>query len=161
MMDIRTIRKIIDLMLEKKVGEIELREGESSVRINFSNQFQETPIQKTISSSDPTLIKALAPQSESISTLKKEDLKEEIESDNTYTVKSPMVGTFYTKSSPEAKPFVEIGQIIKQGDTLCIVEAMKMFNQIESEQEGKIAACLVKNGQPVEYDQPLFIIKKE
>ena len=153
-MDIRTIRKIVKLMKEDNIGEIEIREGEESVRINLQNYQVNTSAQPNISFINP---------SQEIETVSSDTKTPEVkpEPDNQHTIKSPMVGTFYLKPSPGAKPFIEIGQQIKPGDVLCTVEAMKMFNQIESDKTGKVISYLVENGQPVEYGQPLFLIEVE
>lgn len=150
-MDIRKIRKIIDLMREKGVGEMEIQEGEESVRIS---QVAGTVPQVT---TYPTHFSAQeiipAPTITTTITTPKH------QPDKKNTINSPMVGIFYLSSSPGSTPFVEIGKRIKAGDVLCIVEAMKMFNQIESDRGGIITAILAENGQPVEYDQPLFTIE--
>jgi len=152
-MDIRRIEKIIKMMKKEGVGEIEIKEGEESVRISqFSSQLasieapahrHNTPIEFSSDDDDDEICDKPLPHIES----------------ERVTINSPMVGTFYISPAPEADPFVEIGQIVQAGDVLCIVEAMKMFNQIEADRAGKIVARLVENGQPVEYDQPLFVIK--
>lgn len=148
-MDIRKIKKLIELLEESGIAEIEIREGEESVRISRGQIAQAAPVQYTvpaaapIATSTPAAAQPAAAPAQAAGT----------------PIKSPMVGTFYRSASPTAKPFVEVGSSIKAGDTLCVVEAMKMFNQIEAETSGTITAILVENGQPVEYDQPLFIIE--
>jgi acetyl-CoA carboxylase biotin carboxyl carrier protein len=154
MMDIRTIRKIIRLMREENIGEIELREGEDSIRINLSNQFQDVSMPKTVTSSNTVPAEPVLPKESTTEITKKK-------AENQHVITSPMVGTFYAQPAPDAKPFVEVGQHIKAGETLCTIEAMKMFNQIESDRAGKLIACLVHNGQPIEYGQPLFILETE
>lgn len=153
MINIERIKEIIDLMLLKKVNEIWITEGDSSVKITLN----------TVSpSSDSAKISMTSLQQPiAIMTQKESDAKnvETLEHKKQHIIKSPMVGTFYPKPSPTSKPFVEMGQYIKTGDVVCIVEAMKMFNQIESEQSGHIVSCLVEEGQPVEFDQPLFILE--
>ncbi|OZB37500.1 MAG: acetyl-CoA carboxylase, biotin carboxyl carrier protein [Halothiobacillus sp. 14-56-357] len=150
-MDIRKIKKLIELLEESGIAEIEIREGEESVRISRGQIAQATPVQYTVPSvSVPTVASAPAPDSQQVAA--------PAQAAGT-PIKSPMVGTFYRSASPTAKPFVEVGSIVKSGDTLCVIEAMKMFNQIEAETSGTITAILVENGQPVEYDQPLFIIE--
>lgn len=140
-MDIRKIKKLIKLLDESGLAEIEVKEGEESVRI--SRRAQEIT---------PALPSIAAPQNTEIET------KIPLSQEPQHTIRSPMVGTFYRTASPDAKPFVEVGQLIKTGDTLCIIEAMKMFNPIEADCAGTIQAILVENGLPVEYDQPLFVI---
>ena len=148
-MDIRKIRKIIDLMNEKGIGEIEISEGEESVRIsqfvNNQSQTNHQLITNVASSSPPPLT--------TIPTIEKEANEAQ------HAIHSPMVGTFYAAPNPEEESFVKIGQTVVEGDVLCIVEAMKMFNQIEADRAGKIISCLAENGQPVEYGQKLFIIE--
>ncbi|MBU0455632.1 MAG: acetyl-CoA carboxylase biotin carboxyl carrier protein [Pseudomonadota bacterium] len=148
-MDIRKIRAIIDLIKEKEIGEIEISEGEESVRISQFNQAtpriieQHAPV-PVVPSTTPFTAPASAPT----------------KSEHKQTVNSPMVGTFYISPSPDAAPFINIGQQVSPGDVLCIVEAMKMFNQIEADRAGKVVARLVEDGQPVEFDQPLFVIEE-
>lgn len=147
-MDIRKIKKLIELLEESGIAEIEIREGEESVRISRGQIMQPTPMNYGYA---PAMA-APAPQSAApVAPLP-------VAASGT-PIKSPMVGTFYRAASPTAKAFVEIGSSVKAGDTLCVIEAMKMFNQIEAEISGTITAILVENGQPVEYDQPLFIIE--
>lgn len=147
-MDIRKIKKLIELLESSGIAELEIREGEESVRIcRHSQPMAAPPAAPTITSPEP-------PSQQKEAAPKKE---EEIPSG--HIIKSPMVGTFYQSPTPGAKPFVEIGHSVAVGDVLCIIEAMKMFNQIEADQAGTIAAILAENGQPVEYGQPLFVIK--
>lgn len=154
-MDIRKIRKIISLVKEQNISEIEICEGEESVRISQFVGFAD-PIPATaaatvipVSAQPPQAVLAIDPQPET----------QQQPLDSKYTINSPMVGTFYASPSPDAKTFVEIGQHVNIGDVICIVEAMKMFNQIEADRTGKITSCLVENGYPVEYGQPLFVIE--
>ncbi len=146
-MELRKIRKIINLMKETGVGEIEIHEGEESVRVSQLGG-QST----SVSFSEPSVTEPQPVKNQKQTNVNKTE-------ENNHVIKSPMVGTFYASSSPETPQFVEIGQEVKVGDVLCLVEAMKMFNQIEADKAGKVVACLVENGQPVEYDQPLFIIE--
>ncbi|BBL72534.1 acetyl-CoA carboxylase biotin carboxyl carrier protein [Methylogaea oryzae] len=148
-MDIRKIKKLIELIEESDIAEIEIREGEESVRINrYSAQLapvaMAAPVMAAPQPAAAPAAAAAAPAEEAISG---------------HAVKSPMVGTFYRAASPDSKPFVEVGQSVKAGDTLCIIEAMKILNQIESDKSGVVKRILVENGQPVEYNQPLFIIE--
>ena len=149
-MDIRKIKKLIELLEESGIAEIEIREGEESVRISRGQIAQAAPVQYTVPAAAPAAASAPAPAAQPAA----------VPAQAAGTpINSPMVGTFYRSASPTAKPFVEVGSSVKVGDTLCVVEAMKMFNQIEAETSGTITAILVENGQPVEYDQPLFIIE--
>ncbi|MDD4966551.1 acetyl-CoA carboxylase biotin carboxyl carrier protein [Halothiobacillus sp.] len=147
-MDIRKIKKLIELLEESGIAEIEIREGEESVRISRSQIAQAAPVQYTLP--------AAAPASTAPSPAAQPAAEDQAKGT---PIKSPMVGTFYRAASPTSKPFVDVGSSVKAGDTLCVIEAMKMFNQIEAETSGTITAILVENGQPVEYDQPLFIIE--
>ncbi|NUF26504.1 acetyl-CoA carboxylase biotin carboxyl carrier protein [Gilliamella bombicola] len=151
-MDIRKIKKLIELVEESGISELEISEGEESVRISRSvpTTNYSAPVQN-IQIPQPAPV-VVAP------TVQTEVVTDTVANDGA-TIKSPMVGTFYRTPSPESKAFVEVGQTVNVGDVLCIVEAMKMMNQIESEKAGTIKAILVENGQPVEFDQPLFIIE--
>ncbi|MWN04906.1 acetyl-CoA carboxylase biotin carboxyl carrier protein [Gilliamella sp. Pas-s95] len=151
-MDIRKIKKLIELVEESGISELEISEGEESVRISRSapTTNYSAPVQN-IQIPQPAPV-VVAP------TVQTEVVTDTVANDGA-TIKSPMVGTFYRTPSPESKAFVEVGQTVNIGDVLCIVEAMKMMNQIESEKAGTIKAILVENGQPVEFDQPLFIIE--
>ena len=146
-MDIRKIKKLIELVNESDVTELEIREGEESVRINRQN----TGVMATPVVAAPAAPPVMAAPAD-------EDTPEPATPPSGHPVKSPMVGTFYRASSPTASAFVEIGQSVRVGDTLCIVEAMKILNQIEADQAGIITDLLVENGQRVEYGQPLFVI---
>ncbi|MFZ5536588.1 MAG: acetyl-CoA carboxylase biotin carboxyl carrier protein [Pseudomonadota bacterium] len=154
-MDIRTIKKLIELLDSSGVAEIEVKEGESSVRISRMPTHMPAMPQMVMSApmAAPTPAAATAPQTAAAAPAKAE------EGLSGHVIKSPMVGTFYRAASPDAKPFVEVGQHVKAGDTVCIIEAMKMFNQIEADKSGVVKAILCENGQPVEFDQPLVIIE--
>ena len=145
-MDIRKIKKLIELLNESGIAEIEISEGEESVRISRGYPLTApgvaSPVQQTV------LVPAGAAGDPSAPV------------DEGHVIKSPMVGTFYTAASPDMQPFVKIGQSVKVGDTLCIIVAMKIMNPIEAESAGTIAAILAENGQPVEYDQSLFMINQ-
>ncbi|ARG98213.1 acetyl-CoA carboxylase biotin carboxyl carrier protein [Legionella micdadei] len=155
-MDIRKIKKLIELLEETGISEIEIKEGEESVRLSRHSYAVEAPAQMRYSAPPPPMP---APQpaanSAAISTEAKAGATR-----SGHKVRSPMVGTLYTSPSPDAPPFVTLGQSVKVGDTLCIVEAMKMFNEIEADRAGKIVEILAANGDPIEYDQPLFIIEE-
>lgn len=149
-MDIRKIKKLIELIEESEIAELEISEGEESVRIcRYATNATPPPAPA------PTMINVPAPVTET----KTESAEAKPEAAAGHTVKSPMVGTFYRSASPTSKPFVEIGQKVNTGDTLCIIEAMKILNQIEADKNGTITQILVENSQPVEYDQPLFVIE--
>ncbi len=153
-MDVRKIKKLIDLLQDSDIAEIEIKEGDDSVRISrVSSVVPSMPVMQN------TPVYAPTPQAE---TPKTEATTATQESQPTaptgHTIESPMVGTFYRASSPGAKPFAEVGQSVKAGDTLCIIEAMKMLNQIQADKSGVIKAILVENEQPVEFGQPLMII---
>lgn len=145
-MDLRKLKKLIDLVEDSGIAELEITEGEEKVRI--SRYGQQAP-----------QMMHYAPQQQMMSAPAQVNLPaEEPAQPEGHVVKSPMVGTFYRASSPDAKSFVEVGQNVTAGETLCIIEAMKLLNEIEADQSGVIKAILVENGQPVEYGEPLFII---
>ena len=150
-MDIRKIKKLIELLEESNLTEIEIVEGEESVRLIRGGQQQFMP------AAVPQQIAAPAPVAAPVAAEPVEDEADKVPDGE--PVLAPMVGTFYAASGPEAQPFVTMGQTVGVGDTLCIIEAMKMFNQIEADVSGTVVAILAENGQPVEYDQPLFIIR--
>jgi acetyl-CoA carboxylase biotin carboxyl carrier protein len=152
-MDMRKIKKLIELIQSTGVHEIEIREGEESVRITRETKAREVPIMIA-----PPMQGQSAPSTAQPTAVEKENVSKQTFEDK-HTVKSPMVGTVYLSATPGAKPFVEIGQTVKIGDVICLIEAMKMFNQIEADKAGTITARLVDNGTPVEYHQPLFIIE--
>jgi len=153
-MDIRKIKKLIELVEESGIAELEITEGEESVRINRNVQnMSAMPMQYAAAPAPaPAAPVAAAPVAAAPAAA-------EASAPAGHAVKSPMVGTFYRASSPTTPSFVEIGQSVNVGDTLCIVEAMKMMNQIESDKAGVVKAILVENQEVVEYDQPLFIIE--
>ena len=153
-MDIRKIKKLIDLIQESDVSEIEISEGEESVRIS-RNQHS-----AAISYSTPAPTHYAAPAPAPAAPAAAPAVAETSSAVNeANAVRSPVVGTFYRSSSPEAAPFVEVGQSVSAGVVICIIEAMKMFNQIEADRSGIVKAILVEDGHPVEYDEPLVIIE--
>lgn len=154
-MDIRKVKKLIELLEESGIAEIEIKEGEESVRISRQSQASQTMMAAPAAFAPSPPIPATTPAAAVAEAPTAEPAAETIEG---HAIKSPMVGTFYRAPSPGASPFVEVGQTVSAGDTLCIIEAMKLLNQIEADKAGTIKAILVENGQPVEYDQPLFII---
>jgi acetyl-CoA carboxylase biotin carboxyl carrier protein len=151
-MDIRKIKKLIEVLVESGVAEIEIHEGEESVRVS-----RFTP--GTLAAVTPQAPAPMlgAPAGPGVPAQAPEDT-EDTSIPPGHRVTSPMVGTYYRAASPGAKPFVDLGQRVVEGDVLCIIEAMKILNQIEADRAGVIRAILVENGQPVEYGQPLFVI---
>ena len=150
-MDLRKLKKLIDLVEESGISELELTEGEEKVRISRQLQASAANIQY-ISAPSP------APAAPTSAPAAVEAAPQVIAKVDGHEVKSPMVGTFYRSPSPDAKSFVDVGSTVAVGDTLCIIEAMKLLNEIEADKAGVIKAILVENGQPVEYGEPLFII---
>lgn len=152
-MDIRKVKKLIELLEESGIDELEIKEGEESVRISRHSKqtggYAPQPVFAAPQAPAPAAAPVAAPAAEAAPAAPKL---------NGTVVRSPMVGTFYRAASPTSANFVEVGQTVKKGDILCIVEAMKMMNHIEAEASGVIESILVENGQPVEYDQPLFTI---
>ena len=147
-MDIRKVKKLIELLETSDIAEIEIKEGEEAVRISRSSSVMTTVVA-------PATAPAAAPAPSPVAAA-----EEKLASQTTsgHVVSSPMVGTFYRSPSPSSPPFVEIGTHVKAGDVVCIIEAMKMMNQIEAEKAGIIEAILVNDGEPVEFDQPLVTI---
>ncbi len=153
-MDFNLVKKIVKLVEESKVNELEIEENEMRIRVTKSAPAPDIlpsftgvhiPAQTDIPAAAP--VQAAAPQ------------KAEPKADNLHEVKSPIVGSFYASPSPDAEPYVKVGDSVSQGQVLCIVEAMKLMNEIESDVSGKIVKILAQNGQPVEYNQPLFVIE--
>jgi len=153
MMDIRKIKKLIELLEESGLAEIEITEGEESVRIARFSQGA-----AVVSTTAPAPAHAPSPGAQAAPPAPAAASAAPAHRDENL-VTAPMVGTFYASPSPGAKPFVEVGQEVRVGQVLCIIEAMKMMNQIESERAGKVVAVLAKNGEPVEFGQPLFAIE--
>jgi acetyl-CoA carboxylase biotin carboxyl carrier protein len=152
-MDLRKLKKLIDLVQESGIAELEITEGEEKVKIVKGGAVSISaapPVAAApaIAESRPAapVAPAAAPAAEAAA------------GQEGHVVKAPMVGTFYRSPSPDAKPFVEVGQAVKEGETICIIEAMKLMNEIEADASGVVKAILVENGQPVEYGQPLFIL---
>lgn len=151
-MDLRKLKKLIDLVQESGISELEVTEGEEKVRIaKHYGAVAAMPAQQYIA---PAVMPAVggAPAVSSVNLDDEDDLPEG------HVVKSPMVGTFYRTPSPGAEPFVQVGSTVKQGDTLCIIEAMKLLNEIEADASGVIKAIMLENGEPVEFGEPLFVI---
>jgi acetyl-CoA carboxylase biotin carboxyl carrier protein len=164
-MDIRKIKKLIELLEDSSLSEIEIVEGEESVRLSRGAPAGVAPVQYALPAdvqaaawsapapaAPPAGPAAPAPAAESADPETETVPEGEL-------IRAPMVGTYYAASTPDADPFVSLGQQVSEGETMCIIEAMKMFNQIEAETSGTVVAILVENGQPVEFDQPLFVIR--
>ncbi len=154
-MDIRKVKKLIELLEESGIAEIEIKEGEEAVRISRMPTGVLTHVQPAIMQAPavaaaPAALPAAAAGAAPAAPARRT---------NEHVVAAPMVGTFYASASPGAKPFVEIGSEVKEGQVLCIIEAMKMMNQIESDKAGKVTAIMATNGDPVEFGQPLFVIE--
>ena len=148
-MDLRKIKKLMELLEESGITEIEVKEGEESIKLSKQKDF--TVPQSIVQQH----VEPVKPESNQI--IEKEDTEKNIPDGD--IINSPMVGTFYRAASPDSKPFVEKGQKVKKGDTLCILEAMKMMNQVNAEVGGTVIDVLVDDGEPVEFGQPLFVIK--
>src|SRR6266571_4036643 len=149
-MDLRKLRKLIDLVQESWIAELEITEGEEKVKIVKGGA--------VVAMAAPVTAPALAAEPRTAPALAAPAAAEVEAGQEGHVVKAPMVGTFYRSPSPDAKPFVEVGQVVKEGDVICIIEAMKLMNEIDADAAGVIKAILVENGQPVEYGQPLFIL---
>ena len=151
-MDLRKLKKLIDLVQESGIAELEITEGEEKVKIVRGGVVSVVPAAAAVAApaapAEPAAVASAAPAATDVPAAAQDG----------HVVKAPMVGTFYRSASPDAKPFVEVGQAVKEGDTICIIEAMKLMNEIEADASGTIKAILVENGQPVEYGQPLFIL---
>lgn len=154
-MDMRKIKKLIELIQSTGVAEIEIREGEESVRITREVKNNVPMVLQTPSAPLPP-----AAQTESTASVTAAPSQNAAPIAEKNTIKAPMVGTVYLSPTPGAKPFVEVGQQVKIGDVICLIEAMKMFNQIEADRAGTIVSRLVDNGTPVEFNQPLFILEE-
>ena len=154
-MDLRKLKTLIDLVSESNVSELEITEAEGKVRI------VKGPVGAPVAVAAPVTVAApaAAPASPAPAAPDATPAPVEASAQSGHLVKSPMVGTFYTSSSPEAKPFVQVGSVVKEGETICIIEAMKILNEIEADKSGTVTRILVDNGQAVEYGQPMFMIE--
>ena len=150
-MDIRKVKKLIEMLEASNLGEIEIREGEESIRISRASSVSPPAVSITSAGPATPVAAAAATPAAEMATL--------AATPSGHPVTSPMVGTFYRASAPDANPFVEVGSAVNVGDTLCIIEAMKMLNEIESDKAGTVKAILKESGQPVEYGEALFIIE--
>ena len=149
-MDLRKLKKLIDLVQESGISELEITEGEEKVKIvkGGAVAIAAAPVAAPVATMQALPAPSSGPAAPAAEPAAQEG----------HVVKAPMVGTFYRSPSPDAKVFVEVGQAVKEGDTICIIEAMKLMNEIEADASGSVKAILVENGQPVEYGQPLFIL---
>lgn len=150
-MDLRKLKKLIDLVQESGISELEVTEGEEKVRIAKHYGAVAAPVQQYM------VAPQAAPQAPAAG-VSSVNLDDEDDLPEGHVVKSPMVGTFYRSPSPGADAFIQIGSVVKKGDTLCIIEAMKLLNEIESDADGTVKAILLDNGEPVEFGEPLFVI---
>ncbi|HET7588335.1 MAG TPA: acetyl-CoA carboxylase biotin carboxyl carrier protein [Gammaproteobacteria bacterium] len=155
-MDIRKVKKLVELLEESGIAEIEITEGEESVRISRYQQGQPMMAPPPVM---PQQAPVPAPAAAAPAATGAAEEPAEAALPSGHVVQAPMVGTFYRAPSPGANPFVDVGQSVNVGDTLCIIEAMKMLNQIEADQAGTIKAILAENGEPVEFGQPMFVIE--
>jgi len=161
-MDLRKLKTLIDLVAESGIAELEITEGDGKVRIVKSPQqvaMGYAPMQSAAMAPDALAVMPAAAQTAAAPPAPVAAAPAEPTAPSGHVLKSPMVGTFYRSANPNSSSFVEIGSQVKEGDTLCIVEAMKLMNEIEADHAGTVKAILVENGQPVEYGQPLFIIE--
>jgi acetyl-CoA carboxylase biotin carboxyl carrier protein len=160
-MDLRKLKKLIDLVQESGIAELEITEGEEKVRIASGGAVSVTPLRSAAAPTASATSGApagAAAQAGPAAATPAGAAAEPPPGAEGHVVKSPMVGTFYRAPSPDAKPFIEVGGTVKEGETICVIEAMKLMNEIEADASGTIKAILVENGQPVEYGQALFII---
>ena len=155
-MDLRKLKKLIDLVQESGIAELEITEGEEKVKIVKGGGVSVTPAAGMAAPVAVQPVEAAASSAAASAAAAQADAAPPAQEG--HVVKAPMVGTFYRSPSPDAKVFVEVGQAVKEGDTICIIEAMKLMNEIEADASGTVKAILVENGQPVEYGQPLFIL---
>ena len=154
-MDLRKIKKLMELLEESGIAEIEVKEGEESIKLTKPGSYVQAP-QQIIPTPAVNVGEEIITQKDSTQKDDNQSSKEQIDGE---VITSPMVGTFYRAASPDSKPFVEKGQKVKKGDTLCILEAMKMMNQVNAETGGTIIDIMVDDAEPVEFGQPLFVIK--
>jgi acetyl-CoA carboxylase biotin carboxyl carrier protein len=154
-MDIRKIKKLIELLEESGIAEIEIKEGEEAVRISrMGAQVAGLPPVQVVHAAAPVV--ARGPEAPPVALAESAAAKPK---PNEHVITAPMVGTFYAAPSPGAKPFVEIGDEVKVGQVLCVIEAMKMMNQIEADKAGRVTSIMARNGDPVEFGQPLFVVE--
>ncbi|MFH5832381.1 acetyl-CoA carboxylase biotin carboxyl carrier protein [Halalkalibaculum sp. DA384] len=160
-MDLDQIRKLLDLIAESEVNEVAIEEGDFKIKVKKKGDVQQVSVPQQVSPQVQAAVQAQSaqssgqPQPGQPDAAAEQDSEKEAEGE---VVKSPIVGTFYRSPSPDSDPFVQVGSSVDKGQTLCIVEAMKIMNEIESEYSGEVKKILVEDGEPVEYDQPLFVI---
>ena len=159
-MDLRKLKTLIDLVQQSGIAELEVTEGEERVRISRGMAGMQPAAPMQVYAPQPVVGPAPAPAAPGAAASAAGTSAAPAEADlpEGHVIRSPMVGTFYRSSAPGAKAFIEVGQAVKSGDTLCIIEAMKLLNEIEADRDGTVKAILVENGQPVEYGEPLFIL---
>ncbi len=157
-MDLKLVKKLLDLISESDANEVSVEEGDFKLKVKKVTTDSQS-VQYQVPASQPAAAPQPAPNPQPAQSESTEKASSDSKPDGD-VVKSPIVGTFYEAPSPDSDPFVSVGDTVKQGQTLCIVEAMKIMNEIEAEFNGTVQKILVDNGQPVEFDQPLFIIKK-
>lgn len=155
-MDLKLIKKILDLIAESDVNEVSLEEGDFKIKVKKQGEVQQ--VSYTQAAPPPQQPAAPMQQAQSVASPQEEPKEDQPDGD---VLKSPIVGTFYEAPDPDSDPFVKVGDKVSKGQTLCIIEAMKIMNEIEAEYSGTIQKVLVNDAQPVEFDQPLFIIKKD
>lgn len=164
-MDLRSIRKLLEIVQAHDIAEIEIKEGDTNIRITKQKEpvIMQAPAQQVVQAAVPAPAPVAAPAAESTPTASAAPAaKSEAPAEESgFVVKSPMVGTFYAAPAPDADPFVQVGDRVNVGDTLCIIEAMKIMNPIEAEVSGTVKKILVQNAEPVEFGQPLFIIEQD
>lgn len=162
-MDLKLVKKLLDLISESDVDEVSIEEGNFKIKIKKKANPQDLPshLYQYQVPQQPHVSPAQSQPAESGSGLQSGNADEKQEAEDGETVRSPIVGTFYRSPSPDSDPFIEVGDHIEKGETLCIVEAMKIMNEIEAEFSGTVQKIVAEDAQPVEYDQPLFIIKKD
>lgn len=157
-MDIRKVKKLIEMLEESGIAEIEIHEGEESVRV--SRQSSVSPVQTVVQVPETAGGKSSGPAVSGVEAAVSEPAAAEDQVPEGFVVKAPMVGIFYASPAPDKAPFVERGKTVSKGEVLCIIEAMKIMNQVEADVGGVIARVMVENGEPVEYGQPLFVIRE-
>lgn len=160
-MDLKLVKKLLDLISESEVDEVSIEEGEFKIKVKKTSEVSQPAVQYQLPQQPQAPQQPAQPQAATPAESGEGDSEESESQPAGEVVKSPIVGTYYEAPSPDSDPFVKVGERIEAGETLCIVEAMKIMNEIEAEFSGVVQKILVDNGSPVEFDQPLFIIKKD
>ncbi len=160
-MDLKLVKKLLDLISESEVDEVSIEEGDFKIKVKKTSEVSQPAVQYQIPQQPQAPQQPAQPQPSASADSGEGDSKESESKPDGEVVTSPIVGTFYEASSPDSDPFVKVGDHVDAGETLCIVEAMKIMNEIEAEFSGTVQKILVENGSPVEFEQPLFIIKKD